>query len=95
MSTTPGFLRDESGSLVERVALVSALLALVSVLGADLLSSKLQKGELPAIAFVRPDNRPAGAQDLRDVRVDMSTTASIPAARRGAAAVSPCDKGHN
>lgn len=95
MSINPKFPRDETGSLVERVALVSALLALASVLGADLLSSKLQKGELPAIAFMRTDRRQHDAQELRGVSVDMSTTASIPAAGRGAVPVSPCEKGHN
>jgi hypothetical protein len=91
---TNKFFRDRTGSMIENVALYSALLALASVLGADLLSSMLQKGELPAIAIVRPERRP-DAPDLRGVGVDMSTTATIPPARRGVAPVSPCDKGHN
>jgi Flp pilus assembly pilin Flp len=95
MSTTPKFLRDETGSLVERVALLGALTALVCVIGADLLSSMLQKGELPAIAFVRPDKRHAGRQDVPGVGVDMSPTASFSAPGRGAAAVSPCETRHN
>ncbi|ATQ70019.1 MULTISPECIES: hypothetical protein [Methylosinus] len=84
--------------MIERVALYCTLLALASVLGADLLSSMLQKGELPAIAFVHPDRRPpAGPQDFRGVGVDMTATGSLPsaAAARAAAPVSPCDNGRN
>lgn len=98
ISQSRRFLRDEAGSLVEKVALISGVLALAGVLGANLLSSMLQKGDLPTIAFAYPDKRPNGTPALRDQRgvgVDMSTTASIPVGRRGAVPVSPCEKAPN
>jgi Flp pilus assembly pilin Flp len=101
MSLSRRFLRDESGALVERVALISAVLALASVLGANLLSSMLQKGDLPTIALAYPDKRPGGSSTMpslrepRGVGVDMTTTASIPGDRRGAAPLSPCEKARN
>jgi hypothetical protein len=99
MSQPTRFLRDERGSLVEKVALFSAMLAVASVLGAKVLSTMLQNGDLPVVAFARPDKRPIGAAaagpGARSVGVDMSATASIPAGRRGAAPVSPCETGRN
>jgi Flp pilus assembly pilin Flp len=98
MSQPTRFLRDERGSLVEKVALLSAMLAVASVLGAKVLSTMLQNGDLPAIAFARPDKRPIGVAataGARSVGVDMSATASIPGGRHGAAPVSPCEKGRN
>jgi hypothetical protein len=98
MSQPTRFLRDERGSLVEKVALFSAMLAVASVLGAKVLSTMLQNGDLPALAFASPDRRPAGvaaAAGARSVGVDMSATASIPVGRRGAAPVSPCETGRN
>jgi hypothetical protein len=98
MSQATRFLRDEKGSLVEKVALFSVMLALASVLGANLLSTMLQKGDLPIIAFAHPDKKPnvAGAPSsgAKAVGVDMSATASIPLQRR-AAPVSPCETGRN
>jgi hypothetical protein len=92
MSESTRFRRDETGSLVEKVALYSALLGLGCILGADLLSSMLQKGELPAVAFVRPEKRRAAPTSAG---VDMSATASIPVGRHVVAPVSPCDMGRN
>lgn len=102
MSKLTEFHRDETGSLVGKVAFVSAALALASVLGANFLSTMLQKGELPIIAFVQPEGRskgmaasappPArdkGAPMFPGAGVDMSATASIP---RLTTAVSPCEK---
>lgn len=98
MSQPTRFLRDERGSLVEKVALISAMLAVASVLGAKVLSTMLQNGDLPVVAFARPDKRPVGlaasAAGARGVGVDMSATASIPVGRSGATA-SPCETGRN
>lgn len=105
MSKLRKFHRDETGSLVEKVALVSVVVALACVLGANMLSTMLQKGELPLIAFVQSDghlkrmaasapvaaaNR--GAPNLGGAGVDMSATASIPGGLRAAPSVSPCEK---
>ncbi len=105
MSKLREFHRDEAGSLLEKVALVSAVVALACVLGANLLSTMLQNGELPLIAFVQSDGHmkrlaksaPAaatnpGAPSFRGAGVDMSTTASIPGGLRTAPSVSPCEK---
>lgn len=99
------FHRDENGSMVENVALVSAVIALACVFGANLLSTMLQNGGLPVIAFVHADGQQkrlarsapaAGAGQagpiFKGTGVDMSTTASIPGAGRAAQGVSPCEK---
>lgn len=106
MSKLGRFHRDETGAMVEKLALFSAALTLACVLGANLMSTMLQKGELPVIAFVQSDGRaqrvaasapPAAAKpkspSFRNVGVDMSSTGSIPAGTRASTAVSPCETG--
>jgi hypothetical protein len=106
MSMLDRFRRDTAGKLVEKVALGSAVLALACVLGANLLSAKLQNGELPLIAFVHKQERglaqlaqlaasqpAASAQPLHRigfVGVDHAATGSIAPGQKGVAPVSPC-----
>ncbi|MBG0812010.1 hypothetical protein IY145_21960 [Methylosinus sp. H3A] len=103
MSMLDRFRRDTAGKLVEKVALGSAVLALACVLGANLLSAKLQNGELPLIAFVHKEERgraqiaaapsAASAQQLNRigfVGVDHAATGSIASAPKAVAPVSPC-----
>jgi len=103
MSMLDRFLRDTAGKLVEKVALGSAVLALACVLGANLLSAKLQSGELPLIAFVHKEERgrallaasqsAAPAQPLHRigfVGVDHAATGSIAPGQKAIAPVSPC-----
>ena len=103
MSMLDRFRRDTAGKLVEKVALGSAVLALACVLGANLLSAKLQNGELPLIAFVHKQERglaqlaaaqpAASAQPLHRigfVGVDHAATGSIALGQKGVTPVSPC-----
>ncbi|BBU62953.1 hypothetical protein MSC49_28880 [Methylosinus sp. C49] len=103
MSMLDRFRRDTAGRLVEKVALGSAVLALACVLGANLLSAKLQNGELPLLAFVHKDERGraqlAAAQPgtttqivhrIGFVGVDHAATGSIAPGQRAVAPVSPC-----
>lgn len=97
------FRRDTTGKLVEKVALGSAALALACVLGANLLSAKLQNGELPLIAFVDKAERarallsasrpaaPAHPEHVVGfVGVDHAATGSIAPRPKAAGPVSPC-----
>ena len=97
------FRRDTTGKLVEKVALGSAALALACVLGANLLSAKLQNGELPLIAFVDKAERarallsasrpaaPAHPEHVVGfVGVDHAATGSIATGPKARAPVSPC-----
>ncbi|TDX64290.1 hypothetical protein EDE12_105126 [Methylosinus sp. sav-2] len=103
MSMLDRFRRDTAGRLVEKVALGSAVLALACVLGANLLSAKLQNGELPLIAFVHKEERgraqlaasqPSVATQVMHrigfVGVDHAATGSISPAQKAVAPVSPC-----
>ncbi|WP_159728198.1 hypothetical protein [Methylosinus sp. Ce-a6] len=103
MSMLDQFRRDAAGTLVEKVALVSAALALACVLGVNLLSAKLQNGELPLIAFVdkaergrtlhaasRPSASPQPLPRAGFVGVDHAATGSIATRPKALAPVSPC-----
>lgn len=91
--------------MVERVALVSAVVALICVLGANFLSTLLQNGELPVIALVHSDGhlqrlarsapiagQKQGGPNVKGASVDMSATASIPGDVKASSGVSPCEK---
>jgi hypothetical protein len=103
MSMLDRFRGDTAGKLVEKVALGSAVLALACVLGANLLSAKLQSGELPLIAFVHKEERGRAALAAAEpsvttrvvhrigfVGVDHAATGSIAPGLKAAAPVSPC-----
>ncbi|WP_157234988.1 hypothetical protein [Methylosinus sp. LW4] len=103
MSMLDRFRRDTAGRLVEKVALGSAVLALTCVLGANLLSAKLQNGELPLLAFVHKEERGraqlAAAQTsmttqivhrIGFVGVDHAATGSIAPGQKAVAPASPC-----
>ncbi|HEY8063510.1 MAG TPA: hypothetical protein VIF40_02120 [Methylosinus sp.] len=103
MSMLERLRRDTAGKLVEKVALGSAVLALACVLGANLLSAKLQSGELPLIAFVHKEERgravlaasPSAASPqlvhrIGFVGVDHAATGSIAPGQKALAPASPC-----
>lgn len=51
----PTFFRNESGSATERLAVVTALVAAASILGAHYMERLSQSGGLPRIALISPD----------------------------------------
>ncbi|WP_166141287.1 hypothetical protein [Methylosinus sp. RM1] len=106
MTMLDRFRRDTAGKLVEKVALGSAVLALACVLGANVLSAKLQNGELPRLAFVHKEERgrvqaaaaqpAATAQPLHRigfVGVDHTATGSIAPGQKAVAPATPCGPG--
>lgn len=105
MSKSREFHRDEAGSSIGKAALLSAAAAVICVLGANFLSTMLQKGEFPIIAFVQPEGRakriattapgPVNGREagnFRGVGVDMAATATIPGRPRSAPAASLSEK---
>lgn len=100
------FQGDRRGFGVERIALFAGAVAIASVVGANVLSRMLQKGEFPVIIFApseaqlkrlaKSTSTPSpseGAQTPKGAEVDLSATATIPGGPRAAAGLSPCDKG--
>jgi hypothetical protein len=98
------FLRQISGSAMDRFAVTAGGAALCAVIAAEVLASLGQRGDLPKVTLVWPDAEEqrlaraapspqpgAGRAVYRAVGVDGVTTASIPRTNPGSLRViEPC-----
>jgi hypothetical protein len=85
---------------------VAGIVAVGGVVGANVLSRLLERGEIPVIAFIHPDQgmkrlansapspqAPQTVTIVRSVGVDGVTTATIPHPPAGGQPLSPCGEG--
>ena len=103
MFSLRNFTRDERGTTIQSISLMSGAIAIAALAGTHLLDKAVQDGALPHIAFVSPDasNRFArataalprgadGSNASRQVTVDYTPTASIPATLAQPVILDPC-----
>jgi hypothetical protein len=71
------FHHDERGGVPEKLAVVTALVAGISILGAHYLDRMSQSGGLPQIALISPDG---SAKSLSSVFASLSSSPTAPSA---------------
>ena len=92
-----------SSGRLEAIATFAVAVALLAVVGANVLSKMLENGDLPVIAFLHPEQglqrlakaaprapAPQTVTIVRSVGVDGITTATIPHSPANATALTPC-----
>ena len=98
------FSRDQRGSAIQSISLMSGAIAIAALAGTHLLDRAVQDGALPHVAFVSPDannrysrtmaNLPranaAPETASRQVTVDYTPTGSIPANLSQPVILDPC-----
>jgi hypothetical protein len=97
--------RREADSAAVKLTKFSVIVALLSLVGAQALASLGERGGIPRLALVWPDDDmqklaktapkssrlpPGGVTVYRSVGLDGETTASIPRLNPGAGPLSPC-----
>jgi hypothetical protein len=55
MFTFKRFVGDNRGAMVDRIAIGAAVIGISGLVTANVLSHKLEKGDLPIVAFLKPD----------------------------------------